>query len=404
MRSQTAIAAVLLHTVMVSGCGATADAPDPEGEAQDPLQGEWMVSPEEVPPGVWDLNPELQWSLEPEIRIGAIDGAGPDVFGDIRNLVPDDDGGVWIYDQQAFQLRHFGASGEHLRSVGRKGQGPGEFWGNACARPGADGEIWVETETNWHRFDSTGEFLGTFPTPSKMACAVRGWMPDGRYLAADMDFDWETRERTSYYVALEWTGETMIPVDTFQGPELPELETVTFVSESGNSRSEQLIPFVHNASSRLAREGGFWVWEGNGAYEMWLQSLSGDTLRRISRPYAPVPVDGAVRSEAIANLQRPGWRAETKFDASQVPHVYPPFASVMSAEDGSVWVLRDVGDGETTREVFSADDRYLGPIRIPESLEELRIWYIGLDYVWGTLQDDLDVQYVVRARIVRPNR
>ena len=32
-------------------------------------------------PGVWDLEPDLTWSLEPEIRIGAVEGAGADVFG-----------------------------------------------------------------------------------------------------------------------------------------------------------------------------------------------------------------------------------------------------------------------------------------------------------------------------------
>ena len=49
-----------------------------------------------------------------------------------------------------------------------------------------------------------------------------------------------------------------------------------------------------------------------------------------------------------------------------------------------------------------ADDRYLGAVRVPEHLERLSVREIGSDHVWGILRDDLDVQYVVRARIVKP--
>lgn len=374
---------------------------DSAGGAGSPPGGSPVAS-RSATKGVWDLEPELAWSLEPELRIGAVEGGGPDVFGRIRNLIPSDDGGVWVFDGQASELRRFDKDGNHAVSVGRQGQGPGEFSGNACAHPGANGEVWVETETNWHRFDPTGQLLGTFPTPSRIACAVRTWLPDGRYLAADGGFDWETKEMRSYFVIHKWTGDRLVAVDTVPGPEHPKPEMVTFVSPSGNSRSTDYLPFAHVPSARLEREGQFWVWDGGGAYDIRLQSLSGDTIRRVRRDYTPVQIDGEVRQRAIDAFQRPGWKPETDFDPSRVPSIYPPFSSARLAADETVWVERQAGDEQTIWEVFSADGGYLGAVRIPETLTGISMRDIATDHVWGIVRDELNVQYVVRARIVKP--
>ncbi len=360
------------------------------------------VSPDDVVPGVWDRDPALRWSLEPDLRIGSVDGGGEDVFGRIRNLIPDGTGGVWVFDPQAYELRHFDADGRHMVSVGRRGEGPGEFSGGACALPGTDGEIWVETETNWHRFNAAGELLGTFPTPRRMACAVWAELPDGRFVAADGGFNWETEELQSFLVVLEWVNGTLAPVDTLPGPEVPEPETVTFVNASGRSHSTDYIPFSHPGGWRLEKDGRLWVWDGGGNFDIRLQSLNGDTIRRISRHYAPVRIDGKVRSKAIEDFTRPGWRAETHFDPSSVPRTYPPFSSARLAEDGSAWVQRQMGEVETSWEIFTADDRYLGVLEVPESLQGISLRHIGSDLAWGILRDDLDVQYVVRVRVVKP--
>lgn len=392
---------ICLWLSVLSGCSDSAGGAlgEPEGEIS---RSGSAVASGPVTQGVWDLEPELAWSLEPDLRIGAVEGAGADVFGRIRNLIPSGGGGVWVFDSQAFELRHFDADGNHVVSVGRQGEGPGEFSGNACAHPGATGEIWVETETSWHRFDEAGQLLGTFPTPSKMACAVRTWLPDGRYLTADGGFNWETRKPRSYFVIHEWTDGGMTPVDTVGQPEYPEPETVTFVSASGGSRSTNFIPFMHVPSARLERGGQFWVWDGGGAYDIRLQALDGDTIRRVGRDYTPVPIDGDVRRQAIDDLQRPGWRAEPDFDLSRVPKAYPPFSSVRLAADGTIWVRRQTGNEQATWEVFADDDRYLGAIEIPEALKSISLRHIGTDHVWGIVRDELNVQYVVRARIVKP--
>lgn len=395
------MAPLLLPIFALSGCSSDAGVPSAdEALSTDSARGR-AVARGEAPRGIWHEDPEARWSLEEELRIGAVEGDQPYVFGRIRNLIPALDGGVWIYDQQAFELRRFGANGEHILSVGRRGEGPGEFSGNACARRGTEEEIWVETETNWHRFNRDGQLIGTFPTPSTIACGVRAWLPDGRYLAVGSDYDWETQTQHLYFVVLEWVSGAFVPVDTIMAPDVPEPETITWVSSSGRSRSTRSIPFVHNPGWGLERGGVFWAWNGRGDYDIRLQSMRGDTIRRISRPYSSVRIEKPVRREAIRDFNRPGWRAETDFDVSRVPDVYPPFSSVQLSEDQSVWVRRQTGEGTVSWDIFSDDDRYLGELDIPEELAGMSLRYVGEDHVWGILRDDLGVQYVVRARIVK---
>lgn len=220
-------------------------------------------------------------------------------------------------------------------------------------------------------------------------------------MVANSEFDFETRTRTSYLVVLEWIGDGFTPLDTVQPPELPEPETVTFTNASGRSTSVSDVPFVHNPRWRLARDGSLWVWEGGGRYDIRLLGRDGELLRRIGRDYAPVEIEASHRREEIEGLVQPGWKRVTAFDASSVPHVYPPFTSVRLAEDGSVWVRRQVAEDRYVREIFDADDRFLGRLDVPETLDGLRIHHVGRDHVWGVVRDELDVQYVVRARIER---
>src|SRR5687767_2115487 len=67
------------------------------------------------------------WTIEPDLRIGAVEADGPDNFGTIKGIAVDDQGRIAVLDAQAQEVRLFGTDGKHLRTFGRKGGGPGEF-------------------------------------------------------------------------------------------------------------------------------------------------------------------------------------------------------------------------------------------------------------------------------------
>ena len=62
------------------------------------------------------------------LRIGEEGNDNGVVFGEIGGLIAvDSRGRIFVGDQQASQIHAFGSGGEFIKSIGSKGEGPGEF-------------------------------------------------------------------------------------------------------------------------------------------------------------------------------------------------------------------------------------------------------------------------------------
>ena len=59
-------------------------------------------------------------------RVGE-DEDGDVIFGQVSDLIVDNDGRLYVADIQARQVSVFSSAGEFLRTLGREGEGPGEF-------------------------------------------------------------------------------------------------------------------------------------------------------------------------------------------------------------------------------------------------------------------------------------
>jgi hypothetical protein len=70
----------------------------------------------------------LRLEEPPLVRLGSEDENAPDFFGRINSAHLDSRGNVWVVDLMSGELKVFAApSGEHLFTVGGRGEGPGEF-------------------------------------------------------------------------------------------------------------------------------------------------------------------------------------------------------------------------------------------------------------------------------------
>src|SRR5512139_2747201 len=67
--------------------------------------------------------------LKEELSLGGPDVQGDYAFVKIRDIVVDDSGSIYVLDQQDSHVKVFDTSGKYVRTIGRLGQGPGEFEG-----------------------------------------------------------------------------------------------------------------------------------------------------------------------------------------------------------------------------------------------------------------------------------
>jgi len=87
--------------------------------------------------GVWDS--ASSWRVSEDLRIGTLEGTGPDLFGQIDALEVDRDGRIWVLEGQAQELRVFGRDGRWLRTIGGRAAGRASSLRRSAWRGGRTG-------------------------------------------------------------------------------------------------------------------------------------------------------------------------------------------------------------------------------------------------------------------------
>lgn len=108
-----------------------------------------------------------RWHLVEEARIGGKD-EGPAGFADVRGIVVDARGQLWVLEAGSQEIRVFDSTGRHLRTLGRRGKGPGEFEYADGLTATPDGTVWVDDPTNSRMtgFSLDGAFAGQINAPT----------------------------------------------------------------------------------------------------------------------------------------------------------------------------------------------------------------------------------------------
>lgn len=387
----------LIATLLLLAAAACGDAGGPgwAGSVDTLSSGQVVVSNPDAP--LWAEGRE--WRLVEELRIGSLDGSGPDVFGQVRSLAVDNAGRIYVLESQAQEVRVFGPDGEHVRTFGRPGAGPGELSEPALAEFGPGGDLWV-TDPDNNRvsvFDTTGAFVRSHPVPGGFIIVPwpGGFDRDGSYYYPMPDFS-----AGDFRMNLVRHDMDMQAADTLSPPTDP-IEREAFELARGQSRMRASVPFDAGFRRRLGPDGT--LWGGfTGEYRLFQLSPDGDTLRTITRDFTPLPVTDTDRQQAREQLE---WFTEQggKVDWSKIPARKPAFETFTLDRAGRLWVW-PVTEQEEGRELdlFDLDGRYLGRITSPVPISANPWPVITDEAVVAVTRSELDVAFVVRLRIERP--
>jgi len=100
-------------------------------------------------------------SFEEELQIGSADKSDKYIFSSIDGLDVDDNGHIYVLDSRVAEVKVFSQDGEYLRSIGGRGQGPGEMQRPLFLQITADNELVVHDYATQHfiYFSLDGQFL-----------------------------------------------------------------------------------------------------------------------------------------------------------------------------------------------------------------------------------------------------
>lgn len=111
------------------------------------------------------IRAEKKIELIPDIVIGEEERDENYIFGEVGDIEIGSLGEIFILDNKNYRIQKFNEKGEFLLSIGKKGQGPGEF-GSFLNSIAVDsyGNLIVREFRKIHVFDKEGQFLISFHT------------------------------------------------------------------------------------------------------------------------------------------------------------------------------------------------------------------------------------------------
>jgi hypothetical protein len=223
-----------------------------------------------------------------ELTIGEKQGDENYMFGENIEVIADDEGCFYVTDWDRKRIQKFSSEGEYQLSIGRKGQGPGEFGNIWSPTFDKDGNLYATDIVNKKVafFEKDGEFLKSMKIPQDIGAVFI--LPNGNYFTTNTE---HTEDSTaSKFIHIHGVYDKEFHLLTEIHRDFQNL------GHRGNkSRAEFLADIMSEGAFKP-----FFVWhvadDGliyagfSGSYEIRIYDQEAKTLKSILREYNPLKV------------------------------------------------------------------------------------------------------------------
>jgi hypothetical protein len=345
------------------------------------------------------------WMVDPApvLDIGGVDAEEASAVFRVADALRLTDGRVVAIN--GADVRYFSASGAHLRTTGRQGDGPGEFQRPRLLLALPGDSVLVVDGRRASVLDPEGSFARDFVLGGTGGSVTTiGRLADGSFIATagalgGGDLANGFQRPDVMLVGLTLDGAVRDTIVT-----VPGTEGVLRMQSSGGEITSITVmrpPFIRRTVYAAAGDGLVVATQETPEVRMF----GGDgALLRIVRTGIPMPVVTEEHLEAWYQRQREAMPEELRAQSSERPEwehagtVVPPYESLEFDDAGNLWIA-DYDDRIRTPNTWSVHDaegRLLARIRLPRGFRPL---HIGNDFVVGVERDDLDVEHVRMYRI-----
>lgn len=362
----------------------------PDGRVQVTNRGE----------GVWSGGGG--WRLEEDLRIGSVDGAEHEQFTLISDLLTDGEGRIYVLEAASQEIRVFRADGEYSHTIGRRGEGPGEFtWAASMTWSATSDTLWVIDPGNqrYSAFAPDGTVLTSIRREVQQSVGRAEVLPEGQLLDWGLEFPHEQPGAVAggtvlYQPILLTSGLGM-------GNPMPPLQHSQLMLADGRAPQPFFSPRLALTSDRSGH-----IWFANTHdYAIYGRSLEGDTTLVFTRPATPRPVGDEERELVRERMaQRPEL---ARLYLESLPTHRPVIVSIFTDDAGHIFVVPDTEDapGGSAVDVFRDSGEYLGRLSLPPGTlvdpPSRFVARVSGEHLYVVVVDETDVPFVSRSRIVR---
>jgi hypothetical protein len=351
-----------------------------------------------------------RWRIDekPVLRLGLTEGAQPYLFEDVRSVLVLEDGRIVVADGLSNEIRIFGESGHHIRTIGRAGQGPGEFesidWVDQCG----DGLLALDLrQQRVTELSVEGDLGKTFSllepgfdrVPYRSRCGpdgsfiVVGW---GEYRLPAEGTTFELYQETAPLWLIDRDAAPLLKIGDYVSS-----ERVFMVNPATGGRGSGPHPFGRSVVFAMSRD---LVFVGTSErLQIEMRSRRGELIRIFRGPEEDLEVTPEVVAHFRSlDLPRPDSILRARLDEHDMamPSGVPAYTEFVVDPSGHLWVERfDMLGFERERwGVFSPSGEFLGHLEMPDGF---RLVDVSEDLLIGVSEDHLGVERVELYRLTR---
>ncbi len=385
-----------LVVIAVFAGGCAGEAPPPPTVSVRDSMGVRIIE------SLADSRFEAPWAVGARVwAIGELDGDPNYLLSRVSGAMQLPSGDVVIGNGGTNELRFYGSSGMHQETVGREGEGPGEFeYLRALGRCRPDG--FVAYDLNWqanaYLFDRTFVDKTVLRTPDGITPYAVSCDADGHRLILGWGREATDGPREGFYQAYD-----RLLLTTSDGEIEAELGRRLVSERIGSQFGSRPHPAGRQTVFALHDHK---VYVGSGErFEVEVLGMDGSTQGLLRGPAVPLEVTASIRNESeaamlsqVSEARRP--EARTQMAGWEWPESFPAYTALQVDLEGVVW-LRAYGPDPSQNEVWSLLDPmkgYLGDLALGPRQTLLEA---GADYVLVLTKDDFDVERVEKYLLDR---
>lgn len=340
-------------------CLACSTKPERTAASVEVIDGIEYVHNTETP-----LHPGRAVVFEEELSIGNEDAEGNIVLYRPSLHLVDSEGNIYICDFQDMQIKVFDPDGRLSRTIGRKGDGPGEFQ--------SIGEIALLPDDRLLVLDWEAHRISLFDTEGK-------FVNSHRFMNWSYDFYATTN---AYYVRDEniFGPETQLSVKAYDlsGQELFSFGKFVYshsleINEGGRRFSISKPFGVYSILAGDQKNARLYHCL-NDTYTIEVYDRDGKLFRKIDRPYKLIPVTGKDREDYLESIRGISEGDRALVDKNlEMPSVKNITDSMVVDDSGNLWVetneeKQEEGKTLVAFDIFNEDGIYEAKVWLDISL------------------------------------
>jgi hypothetical protein len=345
-----------------------------------------------------------------EITITDASMSGKDFFAGPNDVALDGKGAVYVCDMTAHNIKKFDAKGTFLKTIGKQGQGPGDF-SMPIELEIVGGRLYVRELSN-ERFsilDLEGVFIKSVSIPRDIGVWWKTkTLPDGRFIAFIEKAEYEIPDA---------------PQECFINLYSRDVERIKTIYNHQIRRNKYIamprrrnvpIPFAPVVYWDVTSDGKVIIGYSE-KYEVEIYDPDKGKLSAFSQGYKPVEVTDKDKEDyfkemtSVAGSTRGAMQTIEKgapdyiVKNTEFPKYYPAYRDLKVDAEGNIWVRpyyrKDPKDTAPIFDVFDRTGKLISRVRIEGEVDFPRIAAWTPRGFWRILEDEDGEYKIIKCRI-----